>query len=85
MTSQQLKRANEIEEEIKDLLYHKGNIVKYKVDEGNILALTNKKHNFSIPIRLSYLPTFNMSQFLEDYISKIDRRIEQLEEEFNNL
>lgn len=85
MTSQQLKRANEIEEEIKELLYHKGNIVRYKLEKDNILTLTNKKYNFSIPIRLSYIPSFNIFQFLEDYISKIDRRIEQLEEEFNNL
>ena len=85
MTSQQLKRANEIAEEIKDLLDHKGNIVKHKLDEGNILALTTKKYNPSIPIKLSYLSTFNMSQFLEDYLSTIDKRIEKLEEEFNNL
>ena len=85
MTSQQLKRANEIEEEIKELLYHKGNIVRYKLEKDNILTLTNKKYNFSIPIRLSYIPSFNIFQFLEDYISKIDKRIEQLEEEFNNL
>lgn len=85
MTSQQLKRANEIEEEIKELLYYKGSIVKYKIDESDILTLTNKKYNFSIHIKLSFLPFFNISQFLENYMSIIDKKIEKLEQEFDNL
>lgn len=85
MTSQQLKRANEIEEEIKELLHHKGSIVRYKLEKANTLVLTNKTYNFSISIRLPYIPSFDIAQFLEDYISKIGKRIEQLEEEFANL
>ena len=85
MTSQQLKRANEIEEEIKEVLHHKGSIVRYKLEKAKIISLTNITHNFSIPIRLSYIPSFDIAQFLEDYLSTIDKRIEKLEEEFVNL
>ena len=82
MTTEQLERAKELQEQIVSLVKHLKDLSK--VSSGYDSRIRVKSTNDHEDLEMKYLP-INFAQYITLYVQNVEKDIAKLEEEFKNL
>ena len=82
MTTEQLKKGEELQERVADLKNHLKSLLK--VSKGYDVRLRFKSTNDHEDLDFKYLP-ITKEQYISLYVQNVEKKILELEQEFKNL
>ena len=82
MTTEQLKKGEELQERVADLNNHLKSLLK--VRKGYDVILRVKSTNDHEDLDIKYLP-ITIEQYISLYVQNVEKKILELEQEFKNL